>query len=188
MAKPEKIDRTQLDRYRPGRTVAIQQTVSVSNRGSLRVSADLMADWPPERQFVVLYAGPGGAAKRTHLYLEPAGPDDRGSLKIQRDDCGSVKLNGKVAIHQFGLDDVVGVRRCPARWLDGLIVAGIEEAEIVTRAPQAASKHSGTRLRVMRCPGCGKSVSYRLDDGHRVTRAHKDPDGLPCAGTAIDED
>lgn len=186
--KTEIVDRTQLDRYRPVRTVAMRETVSFSDRGSLAISVDLMESWPKDKLYVVIYATP---KTRSQLFLEPAGPDDVGSLKLPRDTNGSAKANGKAVIHQFGLDDVAGVRRCRARWVDGLIVADIEGATIVPRRSKARKPEapaSGGWVGKMTCPDCYKDVAYRIVAGRRVTRAHQAPDGLPCGGVVDDDD
>lgn len=194
----EIIDRTQLDRYRPLRTVGMRETVSFSDRGSLAISADLMESWPKGKDYLVIYATP---KTRAQLFLEPTGPQEVGSLKLGRDDNGSAKCNGKAAIHQFGLDDVAGSRRCPARWVDGLIVASIEDATVVPRRKHAAKPKEASRessatddsggsagwIGKMRCADCGKEVAYRIIAGCRVTRGHKDPDGLPCGGLVDDD-
>lgn len=124
------IDRTRLDRYRPLRSVQMRETVSFSDLGSLVISADLMESWPQDKQYVMIYTTP---KTRKELFLEPSGPEELGSLKFRRDGTGSAKAKGKAAIHQFGLDDIEGSRRCPARWVDGLIVASIENATLVKR-------------------------------------------------------
>jgi hypothetical protein len=191
--KTEIVDRTQLDRYRPVRTVAMRETVSFSDRGSLAISVDLMESWPKDKLYVVIYATP---KTRSQLFLEPGGPDDVGSLKLPCDTNGSAKANGKAVIHQFGLDDVAGVRRCRARWVDGLIVADIEGATIVPRrskarkpeTPAADEGPSAGWVGKMKCADCGKEVAYRIIAGCRVTRAHKAPDGLPCGGVVDDDD
>jgi hypothetical protein len=188
------IDRTQLDRYRPIRTVGMKATVSFSDRGSLAISADLMASWPAGRSYGVIYA----SKDRKFLFIEPAGPDDVGSLKLPRDGCGSAKANGKAAIHQFGLDAFAGSRRCPARWADGLIVASIVEATSVPRRAKSRV-HAKTQsdgelpsssgwVGQMKCPDCCKEVAYRIVAGCRVTRKHNAPDGVPCGGVVDDGD
>lgn len=174
--------RGQVEFYVGGQRAPSGRFVGLAPSGGLSISAELGATIDL-KQFTGLKIGKDTTAN--HLILQPADRNDEGALcwTCKTATGRTLRVSAAGALRYFGLMPEK-VTRYEAHWLGDTIVVDLGTV-ISTTAPRAArtsGKGGVTWAGTTTCRECGREVSYRLVDGHKVLRAHQAPDGVPCAG------
>ena len=170
-------------------------TVSISPRGSMGIARDL------NRSEMVDYFGrPAYDPDRRLLRITLT--KERYSAYCFRDDWPRMRIEPIQAMKDFG---VLPAERivCPAWWEGADLYVQLPPVEKATakvrRTPEASDMASlaadaerkaheakpAVWVGKTMCPDCGEPVAYRMVDGVRWTRSHKNPKGQACEAMAL---